>query len=233
MRAKKKQNPRKRPSSYNHKNQPQKQRVKPEGVLIGIVPLGRVEDADVEIVESCLRSYGLATKRLPVVEPPPWLKLHRGRMHANEVAGWLKRFRRDEITHVLGLTMVKQHSCKEIVLGLALEQTCVVSKAELKTKYGLRSLVMHEVGHLFSLDHCPDETCLMSNETSPDWIGDYFCASCLGKYLSQKERLHPKKCEGMMPPRNPRTYVHLLVVALLLMIFLLGVLVVQVQMKTL
>lgn len=95
------------------------------------------------------------------------------------------------------------------VFGLARQggRACVVSLARTDpTFYGLppdpalrdeRSVaeMLHEMGHLATLEHCPDRNCLMSfagNIERVDTRGSRFCASC-------SERL-PSWLRGPAPP---------------------------------
>ena len=84
------------------------------------------------------------------------------------------------------------------VFGLARQggRACVVSLARTDPSFyglppdpGLRderavAEVLHEIGHLATLEHCPDRGCLMSfagNIERVDTRGGRFCASCAGR----------------------------------------------------
>jgi archaemetzincin len=84
------------------------------------------------------------------------------------------------------------------VFGLARQggRACVVSLArtdpafyglpadlELRDERAVRE-VLHELGHLAELEHCPDRACLMSfagNVEKVDTRGGRFCAACSGR----------------------------------------------------
>jgi archaemetzincin len=95
------------------------------------------------------------------------------------------------------------------VFGLARQggRACVVSLARTDPSfYGLppdlarrdeRAVaeVLHEMGHLATLDHCSDRTCLMSfagNIERVDTRGSRFCPSCAGRL--------PQWLRGSTPP---------------------------------
>jgi archaemetzincin len=80
-------------------------------------------------------------------------------------------------------------------LGSCPGEACVVStfragKNKVSNNDFLRrmtTLALHELGHTYGLEHCPDETCLMKDAEGKMNLddGDSFCKKCLG-YLHDK-----------------------------------------------
>ncbi len=68
-------------------------------------------------------------------------------------------------------------------LGYRPGKACVASSKRLKganRQEKLLKLVIHELGHTFSLDHCPISTCLMRDAEGKDHLNEEieFCGSC-------------------------------------------------------
>jgi archaemetzincin len=57
----------------------------------------------------------------------------------------------------------------------------VISNHRLKYNYSFINTVLHELGHMFSLDHCPNKKCIMHewDASIKDWSeNDYMCDKC-------------------------------------------------------
>lgn len=69
------------------------------------------------------------------------------------------------------------------LLGQSFDSTCIVSLYRLGTMIRLYKIVVHELGHIFGLDHCTTPKCLMEEGGSKDTLllidnEEDFCDKC-------------------------------------------------------
>jgi len=86
-------------------------------------------------------------------------------------------------TYVFGLAklegkigIVSAHRLKSDFYGLPPDEDLLKSR--------LVKEIIHELGHLLNLRHCPDYQCVMASSNTADDLdikGSHFCNSCLGK----------------------------------------------------
>ncbi|MSR85494.1 hypothetical protein EXS71_03630 [Candidatus Uhrbacteria bacterium] len=149
-------------------------------ITIGIVPIDEVDKKHVALVERNLRRLGFQTVRLERQKRAPWIKVKRGHVCGNELCGWLSHFRSPhQFGNIVGVTNhpLFYHDGTGLH-GFQSSDRCLISVDKLKTRAGIRGLLIHEVAHLFNLDHCDDLTCLMNGHTDPDEVQDRFCSVC-------------------------------------------------------
>lgn len=118
----------------------------------------------------------------------------RNRYLADSLLVFLQQFRKEPGTYVVGVTT------KDISIGPGMSnwgimglgycpgQVCVLSEYRIKQKAkGLQQqqermlqLALHEMGHNFSLPHCPDTNCLMVAAKGKMTLdgNKYYCSKC-------------------------------------------------------
>ena len=122
----------------------------------------------------------------------------RNRYRADSTIKWLKQIKPDSARTIVGITnedvSVNKGAHKDYgVMGLGYKpgKACVVSTFRLRKTASSRKhfqqrlfkVVVHEMGHNFGLDHCPDETCIMvdaEGQMKLDQEKD-LCSSCKQK----------------------------------------------------
>ena len=122
----------------------------------------------------------------------------RNRYRADSTIKWLKQIKPDSARTIVGITnedvSVNKGANKDYgVMGLGYKpgKACVVSTYRLRKtaasqkhfQQRLFKVVVHEMGHNFGLDHCPDETCIMvdaEGQMKLDQEKD-LCSSCKQK----------------------------------------------------
>jgi archaemetzincin len=119
----------------------------------------------------------------------------RNRYRADSTIKWLLQVKPDSVRTIVGITnedvsVDKGPHLDYGVMGLGYKpgKACVVSTFRIRKtarsnnhlRQRLFKLVVHEMGHNFGLDHCPDETCIMADaegQMKLDQEKD-FCMSC-------------------------------------------------------
>lgn len=120
----------------------------------------------------------------------------RNRYRAEILLEFLDSLRSNRYTRILGLTQTDISTTKGSYedwgifgLGAISAGPCVVSSQRLRKnatesefKQRFCKVVIHELGHTFGLDHCPAETCIMTDYKgtikSLDISKMHFCAKC-------------------------------------------------------
>jgi archaemetzincin len=149
--------------------------------IIYVQALGKaLPDADVSMVMRALRAfYAVEVKTLARVELPKSAYYpKRARYRAEKLLGFLKPRLPGDGHRILGLTGVDISTTKGKVedwgiLGLATLDgvACVLSSFRCKrlaknsehARIRLGKVAVHEIGHTFGLDHCPNRGCLMED----------------------------------------------------------------------
>jgi len=152
-----------------------------EGRVVYVQPLGKaLPDADVEMVVKAMRAfYAIDIKQLPRVElPKSAFYPKRNRYRAEKLLDFLKPRLPSDGYRVLGLTGVDISTTKGNIddwgiLGLATIDgvACVLSAFRCKrlatgpehARIRLGKVAVHEMGHTFGLEHCPNRGCLMED----------------------------------------------------------------------
>lgn len=149
--------------------------------VVYVQALGKaLPDADVEMVMRALRAfYAVEVKSLGRVElPKSAYYKKRARYRAEKLLDFLKPRLPSDGKRILGLTGVDISTTKGKIddwgiLGLATIDgaACVLSSFRCKrlaknaehARVRLGKVAVHEIGHTFGLDHCPNRGCLMED----------------------------------------------------------------------
>ncbi len=125
----------------------------------------------------------------------------RGQYHASELIASLSTSRRERDERVVGITEVDLYAPGlNFVFGEAdiVHKLTIISLCRLRQEYyGLppdRTLfiqratkeIVHELGHTFNLEHCPDPRCVMHFSNclaDTDWKEASFCGKCRPKII--------------------------------------------------
>jgi archaemetzincin len=164
---------------------------------VDLLPVGALPpDTVASLAERLSRHVELACRVLPPVELQLRLIPNRGQLDANALLEALEARAAADDRLLVGITAEDiAIPVFTFVFGLARQggRACAVSLARTDPAfYGLPSdparrderavaEVLHEMGHLAALEHCPDRGCLMSfagNIERVDTRGSRFCASC-------------------------------------------------------
>ncbi len=162
---------------------------------VGALPPGTLEalavrlSRRVEVACHVLAPGALAVRRIP----------NRAQLDANALLEAVEALATSDSRLLVGVTAEDiAVPVFTFVFGLARQggRACVVSLARTDPSfYGLApdpalrderavAEVLHEMGHLAALEHCPDRGCLMSfagNVERVDTRGSRFCAACAGR----------------------------------------------------
>lgn len=166
---------------------------------IRILPLGHASKALVDRTAEDLRKVFPDVCILPA-EPMPaqaW-NPKRKRWRADTLIAWMgRRAAADEV--YLGITTDDISATKEGVaqdfgimgLGQKPGRACMASNQRLKDKSQFPKIVIHELGHTASLDHCPSPRCLMQAANGKDHTReiDAFCNKCRAALLRKGWRI--------------------------------------------
>jgi len=125
----------------------------------------------------------------------------RGQYHASELIASLSTSQRERDERVVGITEVDLYAPGlNFVFGEAdiVHKLTIISLCRLRQEYyGLppdRTLfiqratkeIVHELGHTFNLEHCPDPRCVMHFSNclaDTDWKEASFCGKCRPKII--------------------------------------------------
>jgi archaemetzincin len=180
--------------------------------IVAIQPLGNFNQATIKFLSCNIQKfYGCRVVVLPSKDIPSQFfdNSKSPRYSADSLLRWLGNEAVDSIRSVLGITEkdifttkrddkgnIKKPAEKYSVwgifgLGYVPGKACVVSDFRLhcndrqKELSRLRSITLHEVGHNFGLQHCPDKRCLMTDANESiktiDHAGGDLCGSCRRK----------------------------------------------------
>lgn len=149
--------------------------------IIYVQPLGKaLPDADVQKVMSSLKAfYEIQVKLLPRTDlPKSAYYAKRARYRAEKLLAFLQPRMPSDGFRILGLTGSDISTTKGKIddwgiLGLATLDgvACVLSSFRCKrgaknpehARVRLGKVAVHEIGHTFGLDHCPNRGCLMED----------------------------------------------------------------------
>jgi len=177
---------------------------------VDLLPVGSLPPGTVDALAARLsRRVELACHVLPPRELPLRRIQNRDQLDANALLEALEARVHSDARPLVGVAVEDiAVPLFTFVFGLARQggRACVVSLARTDPSfYGLPpdpdlrderavSEVLHEMGHLATLEHCPDRGCLMSfagNIERVDTRGGRFCPSCRGRlphWLRGKDR---------------------------------------------
>jgi archaemetzincin len=181
--------------------------------LVAVVPLGAVPALEVTVVQRALEAFyaleisAIASHALP----PSAFYPKRGRYRAERLLTELEHCADASALRVLGLASVDISTTKGKVedwgiLGLASIDGRVGVLSSFRCRRGAHSpaqiahrlgkTAVHELGHTFGLEHCPNAGCLMRDGrgTVLTTDGDYdLCADCREKLRSRALLVEPPR----------------------------------------
>ncbi len=170
---------------------------------VTLKPLGDVAD---EVMDELKEKIKLVFN-CPVGIKPEFSDLahaydaQRGQYHASKLIASLSTSRRERDESVVGITEVDLYAPRlNFVFGEAdiVHKVVIISLCRLRQEYyGLppdRTLfiqratkeIVHELGHTFSLEHCPNLKCVMHFSNclaDTDWKETSFCSKCRPKII--------------------------------------------------
>ena len=171
-----------------------------QGEAVNLLPIGALSHGLLEALAARLsRRIELACRVLPACELPVPRIPNREQLDAGRLLEALEARSADVSGLLVGVTGEDiAVPVFTFVFGLARQggRACVVSLARTDPAfYGLppnpalrdgRTVaeILHELGHLATLEHCPDRGCLMSfagNIERVDTRGRHFCPSCAAR----------------------------------------------------
>jgi archaemetzincin len=181
-----------------------------KGKIIALQPFGAFDEQKLKFLSIDLSAFFHA----PVIclkeaEIPQALQLNNKEvLYADTILDYLAKNKPDSITIIIGLThrslitkadedrgTVPSLSPPEakIIYGLSYVKgsACIVSDNELALGGDLLfndrvyKVILHEMGHILGLQHCPNKTCLMSEDNNKLWMHEGFykdyCPECRKK----------------------------------------------------
>ncbi|HLP53116.1 MAG TPA: archaemetzincin [Chitinophagales bacterium] len=158
-------------------------------MVIAIQPIGNVQADRIEIARQALDSaYHARIIILPSIAPPQetFINIKVPRYRAYKLIAYLKDIKPDTVDYIMGLTGYDVSITKTDMFGRIKEpqslyedfgifglgykpgKSCIVSYYRLgadatKAKTRLAKICVHELGHNFGLDHCPNKKCVMAD----------------------------------------------------------------------
>lgn len=169
---------------------------------IGLYPLGNFDSSLLATLKNEITQfYNYSTVVLEgSALPPNAYYKPRNRYRADSILDYLLQIRPKNIDYIVGLTE-KDISCTNgkikdwgvFGLGFMPGRSCVISTYRLKPsaksnehfRERLAKVVIHELGHNFGLDHCPNPDCIMRDAEgtikSVDQELKVLCKSCKTK----------------------------------------------------
>ncbi len=157
--------------------------------VIFIQPFTDIPAQPVNYILEKIKTYWPDTKLLsPVDLPASAYYKPRNRYRADSLIDWLRR-RVSNNQYILGLTSKDISTTKPpnpdsgiFGLGFLDGPACVASSFRLKrnTNEQLFKTVIHELGHNFGLEHCPEKTCYMRDAEGKNPLDEEieFCPDC-------------------------------------------------------
>jgi archaemetzincin len=178
-------------------------------LVIAVQPLDLVKKERLDCMKKGLeKAYGLPVEILPVLPLPPeaWYA-PRSRYRAEKILDFLNRKADAKYQIIVGITSRDISTTKDehpdwdvFGLGQLGGRACVVSTFRLgargadedKLRSRLAKVAVHEVGHVLSLDHCPQAACVMQDAESSivtvDKETGEFCNTCKAASLASLEQ---------------------------------------------
>jgi archaemetzincin len=135
----------------------------------------------------------------------PSFNKRRNQWNSFKILQWLNKFRPNKATRILGILDIDAYSDGfDFVFGEAFYRgrVAAVYLSRLRQEFydlkpnsslfyqRLVKEAIHELGHVFGLDHCKNSQCVMYFSTSlidVDAKGRSFCYSCRKKYLNSRD----------------------------------------------
>jgi archaemetzincin len=176
--------------------------------IIAIQPLENYDTSYLTYISNEISNF--YSRKVIVLKPIPIPASFKFAQHsesysADSILNWLQKMVNGEIIEILGLTHKEIGILKKInntsgnplfdhymepIFGLAdfPGKCCIISDYKFASfdwpifKTGLRKVVIHEMGHNLKLDHCNNDTCIMSEKNGTFSglykSGDDYCDVC-------------------------------------------------------
>jgi archaemetzincin len=164
---------------------------------ITIAPLGRMETALLKRIASGIRGKLSVIISIRPPEPIPAFAFYKPRQRyiADSLLVFLRKLNKDDAGKIIGITSKDISTRKDphenwgiLGLGSLRGEACVIStyragKGKVTDKdftHRMITLALHELGHTYGLDHCPENTCLMKDAQGKMNLddGDSYCEKC-------------------------------------------------------
>lgn len=165
--------------------------------VILLQPLAFTDTATLSFLKDSIEKFYPVTI---VIAKPKQFPVHtyykpRNRYRADSTIKWLKEIKPDSVRTIAGITDEDVSTTKighvdfgVMGLGYKPGEACVISTYRLKRtaknaqhlRERLFKVVVHEMGHNFSLDHCADQQCIMVDAEAKMKLDDVkgLCSKC-------------------------------------------------------
>lgn len=162
------------------------------------IPIGKIEKRILEkLSKDLVKVFGLSVRIAAPIDVPDWsFNKLRNQYQGEKILSELNRLEFFEAEKILGISQVDLYADDlNFIFGQAEApgKAALISMFRLRPKPSKKKLnnnlfyhrilkeAVHELGHTFSLSHCPDPRCVMhfsNNISDTDYKREKFCAKC-------------------------------------------------------